>query len=87
MLPFDDIVAERHAKVSEIIAKHLKAMHDEILAVDPKSMNIDNAGDQAEIVRQVIEALVKQLRGFGSGARLDIAEKRELQGFSDDNRE
>jgi hypothetical protein len=32
-------------------------------------MNIDDAGDEAEIARQVLTSLVDQLRAFSSGAR------------------
>jgi hypothetical protein len=74
---FGNVVAERHAKVSEIIAKHIKAIKDEILALDPETLNIDGAGDMAEVARQVLDALVEQLRGFSRGARSDIAEERE----------
>jgi hypothetical protein len=88
MLPFDDVVAQRHAKVGEIVARHLKAIHDEVIALDPETMNIDDAGDKAEIARQVLVPLVEQLRGFGSGARMGRAEKererKELFGEEDD---
>jgi hypothetical protein len=87
-LPFDHVVAERHAKVSEVVARHLKAIHDEIVALDPETMNIDDAGDKAEIARQVLATLVDQLRGFGSGARSkraeNEAERRELFGEDDE---
>ena len=82
--PFNDAVAERHNKVSEIIARHLKALHDEILGYDHDSMNIDNAGDRAEIVRQVVDELVKQLRGFAAGARRDKVERDDLLGLNDE---
>ena len=85
-LPFDDPVAQRHAKVADIIARHLAAMKAEILAFDPETLNIDNAGDRAEIARQVLTMLTDQLRAFGSGARRELAEKererKEL--FGDD---
>jgi hypothetical protein len=83
-LPFDDVVAERHAKVSEIITRHIAAMKAEIIALDPETLYVDDAGDKAEMARQVLDELVKQLRGFGSGARGDIAERRELLGLDDD---
>jgi hypothetical protein len=68
------IVAERHDKISAIITKHLEAMYEEILDVDPTTMNIDVAGNKAEIARHVLDALVKQLRYFAAGARRDKAE-------------
>jgi hypothetical protein len=54
---------------------HLTAMKDEIGAFDPESLNIDNVGDRAEIARQVLTILVDELRGFGTGARMGLAEK------------
>jgi hypothetical protein len=87
-LPFDDVVAERHARVAKIIALHLDAIKAEIAAFDPETLNIDNAGDRAEIACQVLAMLVDQLRGFGSGARMGLAQeerdRRELFGEDED---
>jgi hypothetical protein len=85
-MPFDDVVAERHAKVAEIIARHLAAIKAEILALDPETMNIDDAGDKAEIVLQVAQELVDQLRGFSSGSRMKRAEeeREEKELFGED---
>jgi hypothetical protein len=80
---FEDEVSERHHKVAEIIDRHLTAMRQEILRLDPKTMNIDGAGDEAEIARQVLTALVDQLRGFANNARLEIAEEERYL-FGDD---
>ena len=41
-----------------------------------EEQSIDDAGDKAEIARQVLTLLLDQLRGFGSGARLDIAQEK-----------
>ena len=83
------MVAERHAKVAEIIARHLTAIRDEVLALDPETMNIDDAGDKAKVVLQVAQELVDQLRRFGSGARLERAqqerEERRLSGEDEDD--
>lgn len=67
--PSEEELISRHHKVAEIIHRHLEEIQQEILRLDPDTMNIDNAGDQAEIARQVLALLVGQLRGFGVGAR------------------
>jgi hypothetical protein len=54
--------------VAEIIRRHLKDIHTEIQRLDPEMLNLDDAGDKAEIARQVLTALVDQLRGFASVA-------------------
>jgi hypothetical protein len=41
---------------------------------------MDDAGDKAEIARQVLIALVEQLRGVASGLRQQIAEEKKLHG-------
>jgi hypothetical protein len=66
---------ERHGKVAEIIRRHRAAIHAEISAFDKESLNIDEAGDKAEIARQVLGEVVDQLRGFGVGARMNLAEE------------
>jgi hypothetical protein len=68
----DEKVMARHHKVAEIINRHLREIEDEILRFDPDAMNMDNAGDKAEIARQVLTLLVDQLRGFGVGNRNEI---------------
>jgi hypothetical protein len=75
----EQAVTDRHHQVAEIIDRHLKELHQEILELDPKSMNMDGAGDQAEIARQVLTALVDQLRGFAVGSRNDIRQDRARQ--------
>jgi hypothetical protein len=66
---YDAIVIARHHKVAEIINRHLELISKEVLSLDEETMNIDAAGDQAEIARQVLTALVERLRGFASGSR------------------
>lgn len=78
-------VTPRWARSSPAISRRSTT---KVLALDPETMNIDDAGDKAEIARQVLVPLVEQLRGFGSGARMDRAEKererKELFGEEDD---
>jgi hypothetical protein len=84
---FDNAVAERHGKVAEIIRRHRAAIHAEISAFDKESLNIDDAGDKAELARQVLGELVDQLRGFGNGARMELAQEeaeRRRMGFGED---
>jgi len=66
---FDEEVDIRHHKVVDIIRRHLKDIHAEIQRLDSEMLNLDDAGDKAEIARQVLTALVDQLRGFASGSR------------------
>ena len=82
--PFEEVVAERHAKVREIIGRHLTAIKDEILKLDPATMNIDSAADKAEIAYQVLDELGEQLRGFCRGAREKIAEEKAEFGDVDE---
>ena len=77
-LPRGPEVGERHAKVSEIIARGLARIGHEIVALDPETLNLDNAADRAEIARQVITQLVLQLRGFSAETRQRIAEEKEI---------
>jgi hypothetical protein len=72
----DVAVTERHHEVAAIIARHLKEIRQEIMDLDPGMMNLDQAGDRAEIARQVLTALVDQLRNFASDARQKIAEDK-----------
>ena len=37
------------------------------------TLNVDNAGDKALLIKLVADELVEQLRGFGADARLEIA--------------
>jgi hypothetical protein len=78
-LPLDEVdqaVVDRHDKVAEIIDRHLKEMHQEILRLDHYASNMDNAGDQAEVARQVMTALVDQMRGFSVGNQTEIRQRR-----------
>jgi hypothetical protein len=75
--PFDKEIAQRDAKVLEIIDRHLTAIHEEVLVLDPQTLNIDDARDKARIAQQVLAALVEQLRGFGCGARASLAAQKE----------
>jgi hypothetical protein len=70
----------RHRKVAEIINRRLREIKAEILRLDCKTMNIDSAGDQSEIARQVLTLLVDRFRGFAVGALYEIAEEREMWG-------
>jgi hypothetical protein len=47
-------------------------------------MNIDKAGDRAELARQVLTLLVDQLRGFASGALGKIAGEKAMWGDEDE---
>jgi hypothetical protein len=85
---FESAVIERHDKVTAIISRHLKEIHAEVLQLDPATLNIDNAGDEAEIARQVLTVLADRLRGFSVGSRTQLAqeerERRELFGEDED---
>jgi hypothetical protein len=70
----DREIGERHAKVSEIIARGLERIRLEIQDLYPDLANIDYAGDGAEIMRQVSHNLMVQLRAFASGMRRKKAE-------------
>ena len=72
-------VVERHAKVAEIINRHLEAIHAEIAVLDPGVLNVDHAGDNAEIARQVLTALVGQLRGYAAGRKADDLRRPRLR--------
>jgi hypothetical protein len=87
---FEEQVNTRSTKVAEIISRHLKAIHDEILEFDERTLNVEYAGDRAEIARQVLVELVDQLRGFATGSRAKFAEERAARrelGFDDDGEE
>jgi hypothetical protein len=79
-MPFHEEVAARHAKMAELISRRLqgwlKELRDEVNRLDPETLNIDSAGDKAELARQVLTVLVDRLHGFGTGARLEIAEEK-----------
>ena len=75
----DRSVIDRHDKVAEIVDRHLTAMHAEIEELDPHPhmLNIDGAGDAAEIARQVMTALVDRLRAFAVAGRNEIRLEQE----------
>jgi len=73
----DEKVMARHHKVAEIINRHLEEIEAEILRLDPGTLNLDNAGDKAEVARQVLTLLVDQLRGFGVGSRNEIRSRQK----------
>ena len=77
---FDEQVISRHHKVAEIIRRHLKEIREEVLHLDPETMNIDNAGDRAEIARQVLGALVDQLRGLVHSRGSTLQTRRNCTG-------
>jgi len=80
----DRQTGDRHAKVSEIIARGLERIRVEIEDLDPDLANIDHAGDGAEIIRQVSHNLMVQLRAFATGMRRDEAEEKARWGADDD---
>jgi hypothetical protein len=73
---FEQETIDRHHQVAEIIARHLDAIQAEIIALDQETMNIEFAGDHAEIARQVLTLLVDQLRGFSAMSRQERQAQR-----------